>query len=267
MTTKKQSASTRPGSRALPAPAPPYSLFARLYDECMDHVPYEQWSDYLDECARQWLGQGPWPTIDLACGTGRLLEWQRRKPGKLCGLDASAAMVERARQRLPGIRIEVDRLEELRAFRKGEFDRALCCHDSLNYLSPAQLQAHLGQVARILRPGGLYSTDLVTLSNMRDWFHGRLIRRSVGGLALRWSNRYSARSRELISTLHFRQASGEECREVHRQRYVAPEELVAAAEAAGLRLVVRHGDYEQRGPRLRDSLWNFHFRKGGPGAC
>lgn len=44
-------------------------------------------------------------TVDFACGTGRILEALKPEVGELTGLDISAAMLERAAQRVPGVRL------------------------------------------------------------------------------------------------------------------------------------------------------------------
>ncbi|MBX7057129.1 MAG: class I SAM-dependent methyltransferase [Leptospirales bacterium] len=255
MTTKKRSLQGKPGGLS----QAPYSLFASIYDACMDHVPYEQWADYLDECAWRLLGRRPENNLDLACGTGLLLAQLLRRPGRFAGVDGAPQMAAVARRRLPLTRIEVASLCGPTPFAARSFDRITCCHDSLNYLSAAELKQAMVEVARLLPAGGLYSVDLATLSNMRDWFDGRLIRRRIRGISLRWSNRYLSASNELISTLRMRTNDGRLIVEQHRQRFIDPAELIAAAGAAGLRLALREGDYSKRPPGVRDSLWNFHF--------
>jgi SAM-dependent methyltransferase len=43
--------------------------------------------------------------VDFACGTGRILEVLKPEVGELTGLDISAAMLERAGQRVPGVKL------------------------------------------------------------------------------------------------------------------------------------------------------------------
>jgi ubiquinone/menaquinone biosynthesis C-methylase UbiE len=58
---------------------------------------------------------------DLGCGAGTALVYARSLGADVTGLDASAPLIEIARSRLPGARLEVGDLEEL-PFADGSFD-------------------------------------------------------------------------------------------------------------------------------------------------
>ena len=74
----------------------PFDRFARLYD--WEHDQYVADVDVHVGFARRFGG----PVLELACGTGRLLE-PLAKAGFVCtGVDSSPAMLERARRRLAG---------------------------------------------------------------------------------------------------------------------------------------------------------------------
>jgi len=75
----------------------PFDRFARLYD--WEHDQYVADVDVHVGFARRFGG----PVLELACGTGRLLE-PLAKAGFVCtGVDSSPAMLERARRRLAGL--------------------------------------------------------------------------------------------------------------------------------------------------------------------
>jgi SAM-dependent methyltransferase len=250
-------------SRAARAAADPYAAFAAVYDEYMNHVPYAAWADYLLRRHVSLVGRRPAAVLDLACGTGLLLEHLQGRVERVLGLDGSAAMLARARFRLPGLDLKQGRIDRRLPYRDGSAPWLLCTHDSLNYLTAARdLSAHLRQAARVLAPGGLYSTDLVSLHNIVTYFDGQEARYRFRGCRLRWGNAYDRTTRIMQSDLEFQYADGRTLYEVHRQRYYEPDELLEAARAAGLELVARDGDYERRAPRKRDNLWNFHFRAG-----
>jgi SAM-dependent methyltransferase len=76
--------------------ANPFDKFARLYD--WEHDSYTVDVDVHVGFARRFGG----PVLELACGSGRLLE-PLAKAGFVCtGVDSSPAMLERARRRLAG---------------------------------------------------------------------------------------------------------------------------------------------------------------------
>jgi len=86
----------------------PFDRFARLYD--WEHDQYVADVDVHVGFARRFGG----PVLELACGTGRLLE-PLAKAGFVCtGVDSSPAMLERARRRLAGLGSNTPTLVEQR---------------------------------------------------------------------------------------------------------------------------------------------------------
>src|SRR3954470_9386576 len=106
--------------------------------------------------------------LELACGSGRVLVPLVRAGNRVMGLDASAAMLALAREKLVAAGSEVAeraRLveDDMRDFRLGHtFDFALVAVKSFAYLQTAadQLEA-LACIASHLRPGGLLALDLL----------------------------------------------------------------------------------------------------------
>src|SRR5262245_26392056 len=62
--------------------------------------------------ARARVGAGT-RVLDLGCGAGTALMYARSLGAEVAGLDAAEPLIEVARRRLPGARLEVGDLEEL----------------------------------------------------------------------------------------------------------------------------------------------------------
>jgi ubiquinone/menaquinone biosynthesis C-methylase UbiE len=100
--------------------------------------------------------------LDVACGTGLYTRaFARRLPaGRVIGLDAAAAMLREARRRTetgaasPLVRADAAALP----FATAAFDR-VHCGAALHLL--ADLDAALGEMRRVLRPGGLLTASVV----------------------------------------------------------------------------------------------------------
>lgn len=60
--------------------------------------------------------------LDFATGTGRVLEALAPRAGHARGIDASAAMAERARQRVPGVEVQVRDITDPGAEVEGRYD-------------------------------------------------------------------------------------------------------------------------------------------------
>lgn len=130
------------------------ALFDSYADGFDDHL-----TQVLRYAAPSTLAQGllerDWrAALDLGCGTGLMGDYLRPRVGRLVGVDLSARMVERARER--GVYDEVvhadvgaclERLEET-------FDLVTAA-DVFNYIG--ELEGLFAQVHRVLEPGGWFA--------------------------------------------------------------------------------------------------------------
>ena len=134
--------------------------------------------------------------LELGCGTGklakRLLEEELGEHARYLGLDLSSTMVGLARERTAPFG---DRAEIRQTFGSllidapdGSFDRFVSCY-VLDLLSVEDIQTLLGEVHRVLVPGGLLCTASLThgttfATRIVSWSWARLHARSpklVGG--------------------------------------------------------------------------------------
>ncbi|QDG53538.1 methyltransferase domain-containing protein [Persicimonas caeni] len=130
-----------------------YDQLAPTYDDTrFGHT----WGQFLDrqerEVLAQWLPDEPGvDRLDLACGTGRTLDLAT------AGVDASAAMVGRARHRHPDTPIECARADAL-PYAPESFDAVFSLHFFM-HLDPSYIRRVLAECHRVLRPGGLLAFD------------------------------------------------------------------------------------------------------------
>jgi demethylmenaquinone methyltransferase/2-methoxy-6-polyprenyl-1,4-benzoquinol methylase len=126
-----------------------YGRLARLYDPVT--APF---LDPVRRLAREvLLGRGARRVLDACCGTGRLVRWLRAADMAAFGVDASPAMLARARRpradRPPLARMDVRRL----AFADAAFDAAVICF-ALHENTEADRLAMGRELLRVVRPGG-----------------------------------------------------------------------------------------------------------------
>ncbi len=108
--------------------------------------------------------------LDVACGTGRHLEFLRRDY-EVVGVDLSPQMLRIARRRLPGIRLVTG---DMRTFDLGErFDVLSCLFSAIGHLSSErELARTFANFARHLRPGGVAIVE--PWIDPRDWKPGHI---------------------------------------------------------------------------------------------
>ena len=146
---------------------------APAYLDMRPHVDFEERTKYLDEAlhadARHervsppFLGSkvrndmlraflAPTPgdrVLDLGCGSGRALLWNRDWRSTMAGIDIAPYFAQEARRDVDLLLGDLRRLP----FADGTFTKAYSL-DVLEHLSPEALRAMLAEAARVLAPGG-----------------------------------------------------------------------------------------------------------------
>lgn len=144
----------RSGPRAPPASRMLlYHELAELYDRIYDWKDYASELPRLEEVRRRYATSRGRDWLDVACGTGKHLEYLRRSYS-VEGVDESPEMLRVARRRLPGIPLH---LGDMRRFNLGrKFDVVSCLFSAVGHLPNERgLRAAFRNFARHLKPGGI----------------------------------------------------------------------------------------------------------------
>lgn len=217
--------------------------------------------------ARRLAGRTGGPILELACGSGRIAVPLASDGHTVVGLDLSAAMLTRARDRAERAGVEVGLIEgDIRDFSLDRtFALILIPFSSFLHLEPRDRFACLARVREHLSERGLFAFDvfqpnpekiagrdggLIDEASFDDPETGERITRFSSGVATvdrtTFTWRFDAvgadhlvRRYERVVTLHF----------LYRR------ELELMLEAAGFEILELHGDYDgsaadERSPRL-----------------
>ena len=138
-----------------------YDEIAGTYDESRFGNSY---GHFIDAEERRILDQllPPNPLerrLEIACGTGRLTNYATH------GLDASAEMLARARERHENVTF-VQAMADDTGFADGSFDAVYTFH-LLMHLEPAVIESIFREVRRILKPGGRFIFDVPSKKRRR----------------------------------------------------------------------------------------------------
>jgi SAM-dependent methyltransferase len=212
-----------------------YSRLAGVYDEIVVDPCHGRWASFLDEI---WGGDadGVRSVLDLCCGTGLLAAELIRLGYRVTGVDASAAMLRLARERLGGEAIlEQAVLPDLAA--GGPFDAVTCTFDGFNYLSPADLRATLAAAAARLRPGGWLVFDLHTDAMLEFTVANPVVEGESEGNGFVISSVIDPGTRLCETTIEVdRPRNGEPFSERHRQWFHGDEAVRNGLAAVGFRV-------------------------------
>lgn len=126
---------------------------ASLYDRFLAEKNYRAESERLVALARRYGRSGGNSWLDVGCGTGRHLEFLRRKYS-VAGVDVSAEMLRVARHRLPKVRLY---RADMRTFRlRRTFDVVSCLFGAIAHVGGARdVRAAFDNFACHLKPGGV----------------------------------------------------------------------------------------------------------------
>lgn len=93
--------------------------------------------------------------LELGCGAGRLTGHLVEVARAVEGIDLSPAMVAYCRQTYPAARFSVGDLQDLSSFQTGAYDVVAAPYNVLDVLGDEARREVLGDLRRLLRPGGL----------------------------------------------------------------------------------------------------------------
>jgi SAM-dependent methyltransferase len=223
-------------------PVEAYSRLAGVYDEVVIDPCHGAWASFLHEL---WSAdsRGVRSVLDLCCGTGLLAGELIARGYHIVGVDASAAMLARARDRL-GNHVSLRRmvLPDLRV--EGVFDAAVCTFDGLNYLTPSELRLTMAATARRIRPAGWLVFDLHTDAMMEFTIANPVVAGESAGNAFVIHSVIDRNVRTCDTTIELtRPRAGDSFSEQHRQYVHADADVRAALHDAGFVVTAVSAEY------------------------
>lgn len=239
----------------------PFTRLADVYDAIMAEVEYDDWVDFvLREATRRGFRGGR--LLDLGCGTGNATLPAHARGFAVEGLDASPAMIEVARRKLPDATFHVG---DFRRFATGRrYALVYSVFDALNnLLSERDFLAMLARVRAHVLPGGTLAFDCNTRTGLRELWDGGEVEGWAGEVYYRWVHAYDE-ARELASVEAYCRTPEGAFTEVHYERPYDPPELRRMLGAAGFTdvEVLRYPDgleADEAEPRV----WVFARRPAG----
>ena len=232
-----------------------YGALAKVYDQLTEDVGYERRADYIEKLFKR--SRLPVHTVlDLACGTGEMTAILTRRGYELVAADASPEMLAQAREKAADLEGEPpvflnQSMTGLDLY--GTVDAAICCLDSLNYLtSPKDVQKCFQRLHLFIAPGGLLVFDVNTPEKLAA-MDGQVFLDETEDVYCVWRTEFDRRSKicSYWMDIFTRREDGgwDRAGEEHRQRAYEVDELKAWLLDAGFTRIRTFGDCRMSAPR------------------
>ncbi len=222
-----------------------YTSFARVYDEFMDNIPYEEWGAYIHGLLLEY-GIGDGLLLDLGCGTGSMTEVLAGFGYDMIGVDISEDMLEIAMEKREESGHDILYLQQdMRSFELyGTVRAVVSVCDSMNYLMEEDLKEVFRLVNNYLDPGGLFLFDLNTEYKYRELLGENTIAEDRENESFIWDNYYYEEEQvnEYVLSIFIREREElyRKYTETHYQRAYAPGRIRELLEEAGMEFLAAY---------------------------
>lgn len=225
-----------------------YVNFARVYDELMDNVPYDEWARfYISQLKKNGVDSGL--VCELGCGTGNMTMRLSGAGYDMIGIDNSEEMLLIAREKLPesgdvqGASNILYLLQDMQEFELyGTVRACVSVCDSVNYiLTGEELVEVFRLVNNYLDPKGVFIFDFNTVYKYEQVIGDTVIAENREDCSFIWENFYDEEEQinEYDLTIFVRQQddSYQKYTETHFQRGYTIAGMKEMLEKAGLEFV------------------------------
>lgn len=228
-----------------------YEVFASVYDELMDNIPYDDWCTYIIEVLKKY-GVNKGLVCELGCGTGEVTERLADAGYDMIGIDNSYEMLEVANEKKldTGHESILYLMQDMREFELfGTVNAIVCVCDSINYLTELSDITHVFRLANnYLESKGVFICDFKTRHYFRDVVADSTIAEDRDDVSFIWDNYYDAETdiNELALSLFLPEEPDDECplyrkyQEFHYQRGLTLEDMRKCVADSGMELVAMY---------------------------
>lgn len=243
-----------------------YRNLAFSYDRLTNDVDYNAVVDFYNAILDKENLQ-PRTAVDLACGTGSVALLLARSGLQVTAVDMSEEMLcvasQKAAEAALPITFVCQPLQQLRLPRG--VDLAVCALDSLDYITdPADCQAAIGRIYKVLNPGGCFIFDVNTPEKLRT-MDGQVFLDEDEDVYCVWRGEFDEESNICSYGMDLFQRKGnlwERSFEEHREYAYSQEQLIGYLKTAGFTHIEVFADREFTEPRPEEQRIYIKARKG-----
>lgn len=192
------------------------------------------------------LGLGPGATVlDLPAGRGRLALPLADRGMRVTAADISADGTRRLGAEAAGRAVAVVRADMRAVPLRGPFDAVYCMGNSFGYFPVSGVESFLGEVARVLRPGGRFVLESATVAESMAANFAPVTEHDFGGVHVLGHHRLDPAAQRVVTELTITDADGVR-RAVIDQLVLGSARIAELVTAAGLTVEALLGDLDGR---------------------
>ena len=243
-----------------------YEFLAASYDELMRDADYARRADFVEKLFRRASKRDVHTVLDLACGTGTMTCLLAERGYELISVDGSEDMLMEAREKAQGISgVEPLFLHQSmpRLDLNDTVDAAICCMDSLNYLTdPKDVRRTFERLRLFVSPDGALVFDVHARGKL-EAMDAQVYLDEGEDVYCVWRTEFRREMLDYCVDLFTLRPDGawERETEYHRQRYYSVEDLTRWLREAGFTDIRTYGDCRLRRPNESDGRIYFSARR------
>ena len=230
-----------------------YESFAKVYDELMDNVPYDTWTEHLIRDLKEYdITDGL--ICELGCGTGNVTTRLSKAGYDMIGVDDAEEMLSVAREKQDSEQI-LYLQQDMRSFELyGTVRAVVSICDCMNYLLEEEdLLKTFQLVNNYLDPDGIFIFDFNTIYKYKEVMGDTVIAENREDCSFIWENYYDEDSHinEYNLTLFIKE-HGDHYRkyeETHYQKSYSLDTIQKLAEMSGLELLHIYDAFTHEEPK------------------
>ncbi len=228
-----------------------YDVLAEFYDRLNDSVEYGEWAREISEFLKKKGVTSEASILDIACGTGKMTLALARLGYRVSGVDLSSEMLSVAQKSCADEGFyPLLVCQDMTALTLGEcFDAAVCCLDSVNYISSfAALDSFFARASEHIVSGGYLFFDVNTEYKFENIYGNNSYTYDEKDVFCVWQNFYSSRRRlcDFDLTFFIKNPDGSYTRsgETQREYLYTDLELTSLLEKNGFEVCIISPDFD-----------------------
>lgn len=234
-----------------------YNEFASIYDQLMEHAPYDAWVDFTNEIIKR-KGKTVSSIIDLGCGTGEVAIPLAKQGYEVFGLDLSSHMLACASKKAHDENVAVQWIQQDMRQLSGleNIDVVISYCDSINYITNEEdLRAVFERVYDSLTADGLFIFDFHAITYATAHLMDGTFTHVTDELTYIWDCESGQHPGEMTHYLTFFQQDGQLYRrfdEVHEQRTYPLEKYEELLKNAKFSKITFYNDFLSENPIIEN---------------